>query len=245
MEPANFNSTILNSSKWIYRSYHNYPSLVGEDPSKALQLIFGEGQFSLTENVGKIDGTFDMGNNYVLDVTGDIFPDSTAQTHLLNMIGLGRANTPTEGWRYDYKSFLAPTWREGTDQIPAFVGTVIRALPHNGEPAGVTASFILLAAKNQLSIENETAIENMIASFQKNILPKFRAVDINCMRGKGIQLSNSEWMRDPSGDSSYADHANARRVFAALSSGDMPPDGAWPQNWLDAYQSWIDSGFQP
>jgi hypothetical protein len=31
------------------------------------------------------------------------------------------------------------------DQVPSIVGTIVRAKPHNGEPAGVTASFIAVA----------------------------------------------------------------------------------------------------
>ena len=50
---------------------------------------------------------------------------------------------------------------------------------------------------------------------------------------------------DPASDSGHADHANARRVYAALSAKKMPPDGAWPQDWLDTYQNWMDTGFQP
>jgi len=37
---------------------------------------------------------------------------------------------------------LAHTWPNGIDQVPALVGSVIRAKPHNGSPAGVVASFI-------------------------------------------------------------------------------------------------------
>jgi len=52
-------------------------------------------------------------------------------------------------------------------------------------------------------------------------------------------------MCDPTAGAGYADYANARRVFSALSTGKMPPDGAWPQDWLATFQAWIDSGFSP
>jgi hypothetical protein len=30
-----------------------------------------------------------------------------------------------------------------------------------------------------------------------------------------------------------------------LSAKAMPPDGPWSQDWLDAYQNWMDTGFLP
>jgi hypothetical protein len=52
-------------------------------------------------------------------------------------------------------------------------------------------------------------------------------------------------MCDPASGSGHADHANARRVYAALIAKKMPPDGPWPQDWLDTYRNWMDTGFQP
>jgi hypothetical protein len=43
----------------------------------------------------------------------------------------------------------------------------------------------------------------------------------------------------------FDDHGNARLVYTAFSQGFMPPDGAWPRDWLDRYQHCIDDGFQP
>jgi hypothetical protein len=52
-------------------------------------------------------------------------------------------------------------------------------------------------------------------------------------------------MCDPAAGAGFTDHANARRVYAALKGKTMPPDAPWPQDWLDVYQNWIDTGFQP
>jgi hypothetical protein len=38
-------------------------------------------------------------------------------------------------------------WPKGVDQRPALVGSVFRTVPHNGAPAGVTASFIILRSQ--------------------------------------------------------------------------------------------------
>jgi hypothetical protein len=84
-----------------------------------------------------------------------------------------------------------------------------------------------------------------VTSYTSDIKPKFRPGDIRCMAPKGIELGDADWMCDPSPSDEFADHANARRVFAALSDGFMPPDGAWQKDWLDTYARWMTDGFQP
>src|ERR1700710_627148 len=134
------------AGRWTYRSYHNDPALVGNNPQKALALIFGEGTMQLAVSAqGAISGTFDMGGGYLMDMTGTETHPLAGPAHIA-MRGTGRANTPTAGWIYDYQGYFAPTWPNGVHQIPAVVGTTSRAVPHNGEPAGVTASIILVRA---------------------------------------------------------------------------------------------------
>jgi hypothetical protein len=65
------------------------------------------------------------------------------------------------------------------------------------------------------------------------------------MTSKGVRLGDSQWMCNPSASNGFDDHGNARRVYAALSEGFMPPDGAWSQDWLDTYQRWMTEGCQP
>lgn len=135
---------ILQSATWVYRSFHNDVGLVGGDPEKALALIFGEGVFTLALAESSITGQFVMSSDYILDVRGQL-TEADAFTKL-ELVGKGLPNTPTEGWEYDYQAFLCPVWATSVNQVPAFVGTVLRAVPHNGAPAGVTASFVLLAS---------------------------------------------------------------------------------------------------
>ena len=130
------------AGKWTYRSYLNSADLVGGDPDKAASLIFGEGVFTLeTPSDTAVQGNLYMGEGYVLDLNGTVTP-AGAGPLTVSMAGTGRAGTATAGWEYDYFAFLAHEWPNGVRQIPALVGTVIRAKPHNGAPAGVTASFI-------------------------------------------------------------------------------------------------------
>jgi hypothetical protein len=104
---------------------------------KALSLIFGEGVMSFDPPSGNaISGTFDMGGGYVLDLKGTMQTLSSGDISL-EIFGTGRAGTPTANWE-------TPKWPNGVNQVPAFVGTVIRAKPHDGGPAGVVASFIAI-----------------------------------------------------------------------------------------------------
>jgi hypothetical protein len=127
---------------WTYRSYLNDPALVGDDPNKALAMIFGEGVFSFeTPTPETLTGTLDMGGGYVLDLEGQVAASGEGPV-VIAIDGYGRDGTPTAGWEYDYHCWPGYAWPGGVDQVPSLVGTVVRAKPHNGEPAGVVASFI-------------------------------------------------------------------------------------------------------
>ena len=89
----------------------------------------------------------------------------------------------------------------------------------------------------------------MATSFQTDILPLFRPVDISHMRRRGVLLDDYPYMSDPAGDATYPDHAHARNVYCFL-TGDcqprMPPGGPfWDAGQLQLYQQWMDGGFQP
>jgi hypothetical protein len=131
------------AGKWTYRSFVNTPELVGNDPNKALDLIFGEGVFTFEISPdAALKGTLDMGGGFVLDLQGTARPPAQDALLTVDIVGNGRPDTPTAGWEYDYRANLAYKWPNGVNQTPALVGTVIRAKPHDGSPAGVVASFI-------------------------------------------------------------------------------------------------------
>ena len=69
----------------------------------------------------------------------------------------------------------------------------------------------------------------MAATYAKDIRPLFRPQDITCMSKAGVRLGDTTWMCDPAGNNGFADHGNARHVYAALEKGVMPPDKKWPQ----------------
>jgi hypothetical protein len=132
------------AGKWTYRSYLNRPDvMVGEDAQRALELVFGEGVITVSGGDAKtIVGVLDMGGGYALDLTGSVKGAVGAVPALARIRGIGRAGTPTDNWEYDYCGYLAWTWPDGVAQVPAIVGTVVRAKAHGGAKAGVVASFI-------------------------------------------------------------------------------------------------------
>ena len=131
------------AGQWTYRSYRNTTELVNDDASKALAIIFGEGVFTFeTPKEQTLKGTLDMGGGYVLDLDGKVERDTHSSSVTITVNGLGRPGTPTDGWEYDYHAGLAYEWPYAVNQVAAFVGSVIRARPHNGSPVGYVASFI-------------------------------------------------------------------------------------------------------
>ena len=64
----------------------------------------------------------------------------------------------------------------------------------------------------------------MATTYAKDIRPLFRPQDIACMSRAGVRLGDAAWMCDPAGNNGFADHGNARHVYAALEKGVMPPD---------------------
>jgi hypothetical protein len=128
--------------KWTYRSYVNDSALV-TDAASALAQLFGQGIFTFeTASSTALAGTLDMGGGLVLDLKGTVRPPAQGSPLTVELVGIGRAGTATYGWQYDYHAYLAHQWPNGVGQVPALVGSVIRAKPHDGAPAGFVASFI-------------------------------------------------------------------------------------------------------
>jgi hypothetical protein len=85
----------------------------------------------------------------------------------------------------------------------------------------------------------------MAASFATDILPLFRPMDIQCMRGRGVLLADYVYMSTQDGGT----FANATMVLSYLkgdSTPQMPFGGPyWSSESLDLFQSWINGGCQP
>ena len=67
-------------------------------------------------------------------------------------------------------------------------------------------------------------------SFESDILPLFRAEDVDSM-AFAFDLS------------SYADvSANAEEIHSRLADGTMPCDAPWPEEDVERFRAWIDAG---
>ena len=118
---------------WAYRSYLN----------QADQRVFGGGIFTfVTPTPTTLTGTLVMSPTLILDLEGTIVPETANAPLTVEIRGFGRAGSDTNGWEYDYHASMAYHWPDGVGQVQSLVGSVLRAKPHNGSPAGVTASFI-------------------------------------------------------------------------------------------------------
>ena len=72
-------------------------------------------------------------------------------------------------------------------------------------------------------------------SFAQAIRPLFRDKDIEEMRDVAdFDLSKYEDVR-----------ARAADIYARLSDGSMPCDGAWPAEHLAKFKQWMDEGMAP
>jgi len=77
----------------------------------------------------------------------------------------------------------------------------------------------------------------MALGYSKDIRPLFRdEPDVACMDRRGVHLSDAEWM---------CNATHAQRVYDKLSSGEMPPDGAWPPDNVALFKQWMDEGCLP
>jgi hypothetical protein len=118
------------------------PTLWAETHKRALNLIFGEGVFTFAVSGDTLTGDLDLGSGYVLDLKGTVQPATERAPLTVQIAGVGRANTPTAGWEYDYHGYLAYRWPNGVNQAVVLVGNTIRVKAHDGGAAGVVASFI-------------------------------------------------------------------------------------------------------
>lgn len=132
---------------WTYRSFLNNPALTNGDPQKLAALLFAEGTWTVKDGPAAIfDGELSFGADFIMDLKGTITPASGVRTAHVHIVGSGRAGTPSAAYFYDYDGALTEHWPNGVNQVPAVTGSVIRVKPHNGEPAGLVASFIAVKA---------------------------------------------------------------------------------------------------
>ncbi len=133
---------------WTYRSFLNNPEPVGDDPAKLEALLFAEGVLTVHDaapSVFKAELSFGPGN--IMELNGVVIPAEGRRTAHAHIVGVGQPGGPLADYFYDYDGSLTEQWPNGVNQVPAITGSVIRVKPHNGEPAGLVASFVAVKAK--------------------------------------------------------------------------------------------------
>ncbi|MBS1511886.1 MAG: hypothetical protein JST86_13650 [Bacteroidetes bacterium] len=77
-----------------------------------------------------------------LKLSGKWYYQDTVACYMLT--GIGDSSLGTPGWQYEYQGYLVPHWSFGVNQATVLAGSVARAKPHSGEPAGVVASTYMV-----------------------------------------------------------------------------------------------------
>ena len=71
-------------------------------------------------------------------------------------------------------------------------------------------------------------------SFEKDIKPLFRELDIESMIPFGLDLSSYQDVR-----------TQAQGILESLSDGTMPCDEAWSDEKIEKFKRWMDEGMEP
>lgn len=130
-----------------YRSFLNNPALTGGDPQKLAALLFAEGTLTVSDAAGNVfEAELSFGGDNVMILKGVVTPPQPGVPAHAHVRGQGPPGGPLADYFYDYDGSLTEHWPNGVNQVPAITGSVIRAKPHGGEPAGLVASFIAVKA---------------------------------------------------------------------------------------------------
>jgi hypothetical protein len=132
---------------WTYRSFLNNPAPVGSDPAKLEALLFAEGVLTVEDTVNIIfRAELSFGPDQIMNLNGVVTPSHPGRPAHAHIVGMGKPGSPLADYFYDYDGSLTEHWPNGVNQVAAITGSVIRVKPHNGEPAGLVASFIAVKA---------------------------------------------------------------------------------------------------
>ncbi len=79
-----------------------------------------------------------------------------------------------------------------------------------------------------------------VVSFAQDIVPLFRPMDIQCMRGRDVFLIDYQFMSTP-------DNASMVKSYLTGDSTPRMPYGGpyWSDDSIQLLQSWIDGGYKP
>ncbi|MFB7469704.1 hypothetical protein [Kitasatospora sp. NPDC056184] len=124
---------------YTYRSFLELPDPVDDFN----RLRFAQAELRL---VAEQDGT--VGGELILSDPGEepaIVMEMTGRASASSRVSFtlsGRGRPPIADFHYEYDGSVLRHWETGIDQRMVLAGTVLRAEPHGGAPAGQTASFL-------------------------------------------------------------------------------------------------------
>ena len=144
------------SGRWTYRSYTH-----ATDPTKDAQWFVAELELEQGDDgqlTGRLQGYAggQLHPDYVYTITGEFNQDNVVYQHkpgwwddrAIVVMRAEGATDSTEGHVYEYRGWLEPKWPKGEEQVPACVGTLMRAeRPDDPGLEGTVGSFI--ATKRQ------------------------------------------------------------------------------------------------
>jgi hypothetical protein len=126
--------------------------------------------------------------------------------------------------------------------LPRFRPILIEKLQEaqNG-PGFVSAAAASHYSGGEEQYDTSAGREKMPVSFERDIRPLFRQIDIEHMNKHKVLLDNFAYMADPSND-----HGNAQAVEDSLTNQSMPPGGPyWSSEELTLYRQWKSDGYLP
>lgn len=133
------------NGSWAYRSLLNDTDWQKDFDS----LAFASAIMDLkTSGKDSISGILYWSDNpkQGLNISGHFYYNDTVTCY--SLIGIGDTSLGTPGWQYDYQGYIVPQWSFGVNQANVLVGSVARAKPHSGQPAGLVATTYMVRRKN-------------------------------------------------------------------------------------------------
>jgi hypothetical protein len=83
-------------------------------------------------------------------------------------------------------------------------------------------------------------------SFERDILPLFRPMDIQCMRGRKVFLADYKYMSERDSSGAFANATDVLRHLTGEAEPRMPFGGPyWSDESIGLFQSWMNGGCQP
>jgi hypothetical protein len=136
----NINGDFLNGS-WTYRSLLNDTAWQTDFDSLAFAAAIMQLKTSGTDS---INGLLYWQQNPTQGLAIKGTYSYSGNVTCFSLVGVGDSAMGTAGWQYNYQGYIVPKWKEGVNQTDALVGSVVRAKPHSGEPAGIVASIYMV-----------------------------------------------------------------------------------------------------